>query len=119
MKKISHFYSFEYIEKGNFIFYIIINILVIIIIASAMPLITKLMIDFVISGNFKKFFDMILLEVIILLLFLSTQTIKDYIHGKLYADNFIRVSKKMLYNAEYFSRKNNNPNFELMLKAEF
>ena len=93
MKKISHFYSFEYIEKGNFIFYILINILVIII-ASAMLLITKLMIDFVISGNFKKFFDMILLEIIILLLFLSSQTIKDYIHGKLYADNFTRVSKK-------------------------
>lgn len=118
MKKISYFHSFEYIEKKNFIFYILISIFDIIL-ASAMPLITKLMIDSVISGNFKKFFDMILLEVIILLLFLSTQTIKDYIHGKLYADNFIRVSKKMLYNAEYFSRKNNNPNFELMLSQNY
>ena len=77
MKKISYFHSFEYIEKKNFIFYILISILDIIL-ASAMPLITKLMIDSVISGNFKKFFDMILLEVIILLLFLSTQTMENY-----------------------------------------
>ncbi|MEL3913614.1 ATP-binding cassette domain-containing protein [Treponema pedis] len=118
MKKMLRFHSFKYIDKKTFVFYGFINLFSIII-ASAMPLVTKLMIDSVIYLNMKKFVYMILAEIISLVLFLSVEAIKDYIHGKLYADNFVKVSKKMLHNSEYFSRKKDKPNFELMLSQNY
>ncbi|WP_206183910.1 hypothetical protein [Treponema pedis] len=118
MKKMLRFHSFKYIDKKTFVFYGFINLFSIII-ASAMPLVTKLMIDSVIYLNMKKFVYMILAEIISLVLFLSAEAIKDYIHGKLYADNFVKVSKKMLHNSEYFSRKKDKPNFELMLSQNY
>lgn len=96
MKKMLNFHSFKYVDKKDFIFYIFINIFDVFV-TSAMPLITKLMIDSVISLNLKRFIYMIMLEVIFLILFLCIQTIKDYIHEKLHADNFIKVSKRVAW----------------------
>ena len=82
------------------------------------PIITKVMIDAVLAADIKLLTIAIVLNIVSLFLFLMLQTFIDYYDGKIQADNFCNISKKIIYNAEYYAR-NTEMDFELMLSQNY
>ena len=118
MLKILKQVSFKYCNKAYVLIYCIVNLT---FIANHVftPIATKLVVDSVIDKNLHSTIFWSIINIFSVFIFLIQISILEYIQGKIYADNFCKVSEKLIHNSEYYARSQSEIDFELMLSQNY
>lgn len=118
MLKILRQLSFKYCNKAYVCIFYFLRLLDVAIRVS-LPILTKLMIDSVLQQNIRWLFFYAIANLCLTFVFLVVETFLDYYNGKIQADNFCKVSQRLIYNSEYYARSKSEIDFELSLSQNY